>query len=474
MKLEASNKLENSRHELIISVGAEEFKPAVEKAYKQNVKKITVPGFRKGKAPRHMIEKMFGEGIFFEDAINALYPATYEQAVEEAGVEPVERAEIEVTEATAEGFTFKATFTVKPEVTVKDYKGVKADKVIAAVTDEEIDAEMNRMREQNGRMLDVDDRAAQKGDTANINFEGFVDGVAFEGGKGENYPLVLGSGQFIPGFEEEIEGKKIGEEFDVNVTFPEEYQASELAGKAAVFKCKLNGLKVRELPELDDEFAKDVSEFDTLDELKKDISAKILERKEERCKADLENDLVSAIIEKMEGEIPQVMIDNRCDEMVQDFGYRLQSQGLNLDTYFQYTNSNVEAMKASFAEQATRQVKVRLALEKIAELENIAVSDEELNKRFEEMAKDYGMESAKLKELLPAKEIIDELKVQKAIDLVRESAQITEITAEEKAKKAEAEKPAEKKTAKKPAAKKTTTQKTTAKKTEDKEEKAAE
>ncbi|MBP0962803.1 MAG: trigger factor [Oscillospiraceae bacterium] len=458
MKLVESNKLENSRHELVVSVGAEEFKPAVDKAFKQNIKKISIPGFRKGKAPRHMVEKMFGEGIFYEDAVNALYPAAYEQALEEAGVEPVDRADIEITDVNAEGFTFKATFTVKPEVTVKDYKGIKAEKVAAVVTDEELEAEVTRLREQAGRMVDVDDRAAQNGDTANINFEGFADGVAFEGGKGEDYPLVLGAGQFIPGFEEQIVGKAIGEEFDVNVTFPEEYHAPELAGKPAVFKCKLNSLKVRELPELDDEFAKDISEFDTLEELKKDISAKVLERKEERSKADLENDLVSAIIEKMEGEIPQVMIDNRCEDMVQDFGYRLQSQGLNLEAYFQYTNSTVEDMKASFAEQATRQVKVRLALEKIAELENLTVADAEVEEYIEKMAKDYGMEVAKLKELLPpaeTKNIMEELKVQKAIDLVRDNAVVTEVAAKEEKP---AKKPAAKKTstAKKPAAKKTT------------------
>jgi len=435
MKLEASNKLENCRHELLVSVGADEFKPAVDRAFKKNIKKISVPGFRKGKAPRHMIEKMFGEGIFYEDAINELYPAAFEKAVEEAGVEPVDRADIEILDANAEGFSFKATFTVKPEVTVKDYKGIKAEKEAAVVTEEDVETEINRLREQAGRMVDIDDRAAQEGDTANINYEGFVDGVAFEGGKGEEYPLILGAGQFIPGFEEQIVGKAIGEEFDVNVTFPEEYHAAELAGKPAVFKCKLNSLKVRELPEVDDEFAKDVSEFDTLEELKNDMKAKILEHKEERCQADLENALVTAIIENMEGEIPEVMIDNRCNEMVQDFGYRLQSQGLNLETYFQFTNSTVEDMKASFAEQATRQVKVRLALEKIAELENIVISDEELDEQFEKMSKDYGMEAAKLKELLPAKEIIDELRVQKAIDFVRENAVVTEAGAKKPAKK---------------------------------------
>ena len=435
MKLEASNKLENCRHELLVSVGADEFKPAVDRAFKKNIKKISVPGFRKGKAPRHMIEKMFGEGIFYEDAINELYPAAFEKAVEEAGVEPVDRADIEILDANAECFSFKATFTVKPEVTVKDYKGIKAEKEAAVVTEEDVETEINRLREQAGRMVDIDDRAAQEGDTANINYEGFVDGVAFEGGKGEEYPLILGAGQFIPGCEEQIVGKAIGEEFDVNVTFPEEYHAAELAGKPAVFKCKLNSLKVRELPEVDDEFAKDVSEFDTLEELKNDMKAKILEHKEERCQADLENALVTAIIENMEGEIPEVMIDNRCNEMVQDFGYRLQSQGLNLETYFQFTNSTVEDMKASFAEQATRQVKVRLALEKIAELENIVISDEELDEQFEKMSKDYGMEAAKLKELLPAKEIIDELRVQKAIDFVRENAVVTEAGAKKPAKK---------------------------------------
>jgi len=467
MKVESSKKLENSRHELVISVGAEEFKAAVDKAFQKNSKKITIPGFRKGKAPRHMIEKMYGEGVFYEDAVNSLYPDAYEAALKETGLEPVDRADIEVTKVDADGFTFKATFTVKPEVTVKDYKGARGEKVVYTVSDEEVDAEVARMREQNGRMLDVDDRAAQMGDTADLNFEGFVDDKAFEGGKGEHYSLVLGSGQFIPGFEDQIVGKKPGEEFDVNVTFPAEYQADELAGKPAVFKCKLNGLKMRELPELDDEFAKDVSEFDTLEQLKNDIRAKIQQRKDDKARADLENSLVDSVIDGMEGEIPQVMVDNRSNEMVQEFAYRLQSQGLKLDDYFKYTNSTLEMMKASFAEQATRQVKVRLALEKIAELEHLTVSDEELNAEMEKMAKTYEMDLEKFKGLMPVKEVTDDMLVQKAIDFVRDNAVVTEITADEKAKRDEQEKAAKEaadakaddadkaeKPAKKPAAKK--------------------
>lgn len=419
---------------LEIAVPAEQFKAAVDKAYKKNAPKITVPGFRKGKAPRAMIEKMYGEGMFYEDAINEIYPEAYSAAVDEAGIEPVDRADIEVLEIGKDGFTFKATVTVKPEVSISDYKGVAAEKVVSAATDEEVAAELGRLQERNGRIVDVEGRPAQQGDNAIIDFEGFLDGEAFEGGKGEKHSLTLGSGQFIPGFEEQVMGKNIGDSFDVNVTFPEEYHAAELAGKPVVFKVTLHELKTRELPELDDEFAKDVSEFDTLDEFKADMKAKLQERHDQQAADMLENSLMDAIITKLEANIPQVMIENRIDDMVRDFEYRLQSQGLNLQTYLQYTGMELESFRKTFAEQGERQVKVRLALEKIAELEALAVTDEELEAEYTRLAGVYNIEADKVKGFLPASELSKDLLSNKAIDLVRDSAVITEKAADEAAK----------------------------------------
>ena len=431
MSLTSSTRTENTCV-LEISVPADQFKAAVDKAFKKNAPKITIPGFRKGKAPRAMIEKMYGEGVFYEDAINEIYPEAYSAAVDEAGIEPVDRAEIEILEVGKEGFTFKATVTVKPEVSISDYKGITAEKVIRKVTDKEVEAELTRLQERNGRIVDVDGRPAQLGDTAVIDFEGFLDGVPFEGGKGEKHSLTLGSGQFIPGFEDQIVGKNIGDSFDVNVNFPEEYHAENLAGKPAVFKVTLHGLKTRELPALDDEFAKDVSEFDTLDELKADLKAKLQERHDHQSNDQLENDLMDAVISKLEANIPQVMIENRIDEMVQDFEYRLQAQGLNLQTYLQYTGMELESFRKTFAQQGERQVKVRLALEKIAALEGLSVSEEELNAEYERLAKSYNIEADKIKGFLPAAELTKDLLANKAIDLVRDSAVVTEKVAEEK------------------------------------------
>ena len=431
MSLTSSTRTENTCV-LEISVPADQFKAAVDKAFKKNAPKITIPGFRKGKAPRAMIEKMYGEGVFYEDAINEIYPEAYSAAVDEAGIEPVDRAEIEVLEVGKEGFTFKATVTVKPEVSISGYKGIAAEKVIRKVTDKEVEAELTRLQERNGRIVDVDGRPAQLGDNAIIDFEGFLDGVPFEGGKGEKHSLTLGSGQFIPGFEDQIVGKNIGDSFDVNVTFPEEYHAENLAGKPAVFKVTLHGLKTRELPELDDEFAKDVSEFDTLDELKADLRAKLQERHDHQSNDQLENDLMDAVISKLEANIPQVMIENRIDDMVQDFEYRLQAQGLNLQTYLQYVGMELESFRKTFAQQGERQVKVRLALEKISALEGLSVSEEELNAEYERLSKAYNIEADKVKSFLPASELTKDLLANKAIDLVRDSAVITEKAAEEK------------------------------------------
>lgn len=434
MKLMKAEKTGTNQYQLEIAVGAEEFEAACIKAYQKNIKRINVPGFRKGKAPRKIVEKMYGEGVFYEDAINSLYPAAYTQAVEEAGIIPVDRPEVDMSEVDKNGFTFKATVTVKPEVAVKDYKGIHAVKYIPEVGDEEVKAELARIQERAGRIITVEDRPAQLGDTAVIDFEGFCDGAAFEGGKGEKFPLQLGSGQFIPGFEDQVVGKTIGEEFDVNVTFPEEYGEQGLAGKAATFRCKLHEIKSKELPELDDELAKDMSEFSTLEELKADIKQKALERKQRAAQDDVENRLIDSIIENMEAEIPQCMFEQRIDQSVREFDYRLQSQGLNLDSYLKYTNSDMETMRKTFAAQAEKQVKIRLALEKIVELEGLTASEAEIEEEFEKLAKNYNMKAEDVKKALSAKDVALDLAVNKAIDLVRESAVITEEAAPAEAK----------------------------------------
>ena len=422
MSLTASKKIDTNLMELEISVPAEEFKAAVDRSYRKNAPSITIPDFRKGKAPRHMIEKMYGEGVFFEDAVNELYPSAYEAAAKEAGITPVDRADIEILEVGKDGFSFKATVTVKPEVEVEGYKGIEAEKVEYTVTDEDVDAEIAKLQKRAGTTISVEDRPAQMGDNVVFDFEGFIDGVAFEGGKGEEFPLTLGSNQFIPGFEEQIAGHAIGEDFDVNVSFPENYHVDELKGKPAVFKCKIHQIKAVELPELDDEFAKDVSEFETLEALKADLKSKLQEKKDLEANDEFENKLVDAVIAGMKADIPACMYERKIDEMVQDFAYRLQMQGLNLETYMQYTGSTVESFRETFKEQAEHQVKVRLALEKIAELENLTATEEDLEEQFKKAAEVYGMELEKIKELLPADEISKDIAVNKAIDFVRENA----------------------------------------------------
>ncbi|MDD2956554.1 MAG: trigger factor [Oscillospiraceae bacterium] len=436
MNLISANKTGTNQHELKVSVGKEEFQASVEKAYHKNAKNINVPGFRKGKAPKHIIEKMYGEGVFYEDAVNSLYPDAYAAAVEESGIDPVDRPEVEIEEVSAGGFTFKAVVTVRPEVTLGEYKGLSAVKEEAKVTDAMVDAEIDRLKERNARVITVEDRPAADGDQTVIDFEGFVDGVPFEGGKGEKFDLTLGSGQFIPGFEEQIVGKNIGEEFDVNVTFPEDYQAAELAGKAAVFKCKLHELKAKEYPAIDDEFAKDVSDFDTLAELRDDFNKKLTEAAEKRAQEDFENKLIDKIVEGMQAEIPPCMIDNKMEELVKDFDYRLQAQGMNLETYLKYTGSGMDAFKQNFAPQAERQVKIRLALEKIVEQEGLKATDEEVEAKYAKMAETYGMEAEKIKQFVPAKEIALDLAVNKAIDMVRDTAKAEAAAEEKPAKKA--------------------------------------
>ena len=450
MSLKETKKIDTNRHQLEITVDGEKFREAIAEAYKRNGKKINVPGFRKGKAPLHLIEKYYGTEIFFEDALNLLYNDLVEDAIKDSGLKVInDKMDFEMVSISKEdGVDFKVSVTTYPEIEIGEYKGLKAEKTAVKVTPEEVEAEVNAMAERNARMVSVEDRAAQNGDTVIIDFEGFTDGVAFEGGKGEGHSLTLGSGQFIPGFEDQIVGKNIGDEFDVNVTFPEDYGAKELAGKEAVFKVKLHEIKVRELPTIDDEFAKDVSEFDTLDALKADLEKKALERKTKAADEAVENALVQQVVDGIKGEIPEAMFENRLEQLTEDFAYRLQSQGLNLETYLKYTNSNIDEFKKSFRPQAESQVKFRLALEKIAELENITPSEEELEAEYAKLAESYGVEADKVKSVIPAEEISKDLAVGKAIDLVKENAVITEV--EEKTEEEAEKKPAaKKKTAKK-------------------------
>ncbi len=439
MSLKETKKISANRYELEIIVEGERFREAIKEAYKKNAKKINVPGFRKGKAPYAMVMKMYGEEAFFEDALNLIYGDVVEEAINESGLRVInDKMDFDmVSISTEDGVDFKVSVTTYPEIEIGEYKGLKAEKNKASVTASEVNAQIKSMAERNARMVSVEDRAASLGDTAVIDFEGFVDGVAFDGGKAEGHALELGSGQFIPGFEDQIVGHNIGEEFDVVVTFPEEYGAKELAGKEAVFKIKLHEIKVKELPEIDDEFAKDVSEFDTLAELKADIKAKALERKQKANDEEVENALVQQIVDSIKGEIPEAMFENRLNQSVEEFAYRLQSQGLNLETYLKYTNSSIEDFKNSFRPQAESQVKFRLALEKIVELEKIEATEEEINEQIEKMAKDYGMEAEQIKAAVPTEEIAKDLAVGKAIDFIKDNAVITE------------KKPAAKKTAKK-------------------------
>lgn len=452
MSLKETKKIDANRYQLEIKVDGEKFREAIREAYKKNGKKINVPGFRKGKAPLHIIETYYGSEIFFEDALNLLYNDLVEDAIKESGLKVInDKMDFDLVSISKEdGVDFKVSLTTYPEIEIGEYKGLKAEKTAVKVDAAEVNTELNAMAERNARMVSVEDRAAKNGDTVVIDFEGFTDGKAFDGGKAEGHSLVLGSGQFIPGFEDQIVGKNIGDEFDVNVTFPEEYGAKELAGKEAVFKVKLHEIKVKELPAVDDEFAKDVSEFDTLKELKADLKKKATERKKKAAEEATENALVQQIVDSIKGEIPEAMFENRLNQCVEDFAYRLQSQGLNLETYLKYTNSNIDEFKKSFRPQAEAQVKYRLALEKIVELENIKPDDKEIEAEYEKLAKDYGVEADKVKNAIPAEEVAKDLAVGKAIDLIKENAVITEV--EPKAEeKAPAKKPAAKKTTKKAA-----------------------
>ena len=418
--------LGKSMVKLTIEVAAEEFEKAMETAYQKNKNKLSVQGFRKGKAPRAMIEKMYGAGIFYEDAANELIPDAYEKAAVESGLDIVSRPEIDLVQVEkGKEFIFTAEVAVKPEVTLGEYKGVEVEKAEVAVADEEIDAELTRVREQNARILTVEDRPVAEGDEVVIDFEGFVDGVAFAGGKGEDYNLVIGSHSFIDTFEEQLIGKNTGDDVEVNVTFPAEYHAEELAGKPAMFKVKVKTITAKELPELDDEFAVDVSEFDTLAEYKEDIKKNLLEKKEKEAKFAKEDAVVDKIIEGATMEIPDAMVDTQTRQMAEEYAQRLQMQGLNLEQYFKFTGMNANSFMENLKPQALKRIQCRLVLEAVVKAENIAVSEEELDKEFETMAQNYRMEKDKLVELVGEKEkeqIKMDIAVQKAVDFVRDAA----------------------------------------------------
>ncbi|MCI5905064.1 MAG: trigger factor [Oscillospiraceae bacterium] len=423
MSLVSTNKIEANKYELEVSADAAQFEEAIEKAYRKARKNITVKGFRKGNAPRKMVEKLYGDNVFFEDAANELIPVVVVPALEEEKLELVTTPDIIVTAISKEGgVTYKVTATVKPEVEISDYKGITVKKAVNAVTDEDVNKAIDALRERNGRMITVEDRAAAKGDIVVIDFEGFKDGVAFEGGSEKNYELSLGSGQFIPGFEEQVVGKNTGDEFTINVTFPENYQMKDLAGQPAEFKIKLHEIRAKELPELDDEFVKDATDFDTLDELKADYRKKLEDNAEKAAENAAENELFETLITKMTAEIPQVMFENKIDEMVRDFEMRISQQGLTLDMYLTYLGMDKDAFRKSFAERAEREVKVRLALEKIAKLENVEITDEKVEEEFNDLAARYNMTADQVKSYISVEALKEDLAVAEAAKIVKDSA----------------------------------------------------
>jgi len=432
-------KLEKNMAKLTIEVSAEELEKAINNAYQKNKNRINVTGFRKGKAPRKMIEQMYGKEIFYEDAANELIPGAYDKALEECTEVVVSQPQIDVVQLEAgKPFIFTAEVALKPEVTLGKYKGVKVDKVDVEVTEEEVDAEIAKERENSARTITVEGRPVQAGDDTVIDFEGFVDGVAFEGGKGENYPLTIGSGAFIPGFEDALIGAEIGVETDVNVTFPEDYQAADLAGKAAVFKCTVKEIKEKELPELDDEFASEVSEFDTFAEYKEDVKAKIAARKEDAAKAAKEDAVIEAVIAEATMEIPEAMITTRQRQMVDDFAQRIQSQGISMEQYMQITGLDVQTLFAQCKPQAEKNIKSRLVLEAVVKAEGIEATEEELNEEIQKMADAYKMETEKVAEILGEagkKQVAEDICVNKAVNFLVENAK--EAKATKKTKKAE-------------------------------------
>ncbi len=419
-------KLEKNMAKLTVEVAAEEVEAALQNAYLKNRKQISVPGFRKGKVPRQMIEKMYGPEVFYDDAANALIQKAYPQAADECELEIVSRPAVDIVQLEkGKSFIFTAEVAVKPEVTLGQYKGIEVEKADTAATDEEVNAEIDKEREANSRTISVEDRAVQDGDMTVIDFEGFVDGEAFEGGKGTDYPLTIGSGAFIPGFEEKLVGAEIGKEVEVDVTFPEEYHAKELAGKPAVFKCTVKEIKVKELPELDDDFAQDVSDFDTLEEYKADVRKKVEEKKAAEAKAKKEAAVIEKIIEGATMEVPDAMVETQAERMVDEFAQRLQMQGLSMDQYLQFTGGNVQAMVEQSKPQALKRIQSRLVLEAVAAAENLTASDEELDAELGRMAEQYKMETEKLKEMFTEEDlkgVREDLAIQKAVELITDAA----------------------------------------------------
>ncbi len=429
MSLKSMNKPTGNQVELEISIDKESFEKAVSAAYRKNVGKMNIPGFRKGKAPRSIIEKMYGKGVFYDDALNALIPDAFESALAESGEKPVGQPEFEVVSIEDE-VVVKASFPVKPDVALRQYKGFEIDRTVSPVTDDEVDSEIAQVRSRNSRTVDITDRAAAEGDIAVIDYEGSIDGVPFDGGKGEKYNLTLGSGQFIPGFEGQIVGHNAGDAFDVCVTFPEDYHAKELAGKEAVFKTVLHEIKFNELPELDDDFAKDVSEFDTFDEYKADVKAKITERHNKTADSEVEEKLIDALIENLEADIPEAMFVSETENQLRDYDNRLRMQGLDLGTYLKYTGLDLDKMREQFRPRAERQVKTRLALEKIAQLENIEVTEEDTEAEIKKIAEMYNMEAEKVREQISPDMLAEDIKVGKAVELVKANAVITDKASE--------------------------------------------
>ena len=472
MSLISANKTETNTYAVEIAVSAEDFRAAVQQAYLKQRKSIQIPGFRKGKAPLMMIEKLYGQEVFFEDALDIVFPATVQAAYEEAGINPVDQPrDFDVkTMSKEEGVVMSFNVTVKPEITLKAYKGLTAEKAEVKVTAEEIDHEIEHMLDRGARIVNVDDRAVKDGDITVIDFEGFVDGTAFDGGKAEKYELTIGSGSFIPGFEEQIIGHSIGEEFDVNVTFPEAY-APELASKAAVFKIKLHEIKVKELPELDDEFAKDMGDYETVADLKKGIEDDMLKRKQENAQHAFEDAVIDALTQNVEGEIPECMYENKAKENIDSFAQRVGQQGIDLNTYLMYMGMDMAAFEGQMRERAVADVKIELAVEKIIELEGLKATDEKIEEEYSKMAEMYKLEIEKIKELVPAETVAAEIARQDALKLVIDSAKAKKPAAKKTTKKAAEKKEegeTEEKPAKKPAAKKTT------KKAAEKKEEAAE
>ena len=423
MALKSSNKVETNRYELVVEIDGETFMKAVDAVYKRQVKSINIPGFRKGKAPRRLIEKEYGEGVFYEDAIKDLYPAAIVSAAEEAGLKMIrDKVDLDIDEAGKDGLTFKAVITVEPEVEIKDYKGIEYTPASLEVTDEDIEEEIKKVQKRNSRLITVENRAAENDDIAVIDFKGILDGEAFEGGTAENYSLTLGSGSFIPGFEDQVIGHKAGEEFTIDVTFPEDYQAEELKGKAVQFEIKLHEVKTHELPEVNDEFVKDVSEFDTVDEYKADLKSKLEESKKTSAENNKESQIADKLIELLEAEIPEAMFENQLDTLVDEFAMNLRSQGLDFNTYMQYTGLTEEKIRDTYRDRAEAQVKLRLALRKIAELENLKASDEDVEAKYNELAETYKVDAARVKAAFGPNDIAGDIESERGMNFVKENA----------------------------------------------------